>query len=42
MMIGDLDAGTIDAVMANGYATVAVLLKYSGNSLAYLKYIGER
>jgi hypothetical protein len=41
--VGDELAGTVDAVFAQGYATVAVVNKFQSNSALVLKnYLGER
>ena len=42
-LVGDELAGTVDAVFAQGYATVAVVNKFQSNSALVLKnYLGER
>ncbi len=43
ILVGDILAGTVDPVLAQGYAIVAVVDKYQSNSaLAFKYYIGER
>ena len=42
ILVGDVFVGTVDAVFAKGYATVAVVTKYVNTGLVLKKYIGER
>lgn len=42
LLIGDVFAGTVDPVLAQGYAIVAVVDVYQNNVLVQKNYIGER
>jgi len=43
VLVGDVFAGTVDTVFAQGYATVAVVIKYQGKAgWVLINYIGER
>lgn len=42
VLVGDVLAGTIDPVFAQGYATVAVITKYQGDAIVLKNYVGER
>ncbi|HXE09154.1 MAG TPA: hypothetical protein VN612_14730 [Acidobacteriaceae bacterium] len=42
ILVGDELAGTVDPLLANGYAIVAVVEKFQNNALVLKNYIGER
>ena len=42
ILVGDELAGTVDPVLSQGYAIVAVLVKYQNSAVVLKQYIGER
>jgi hypothetical protein len=41
-LVGDVLAGTVDPLFAQGYAIVAVVNKYQNYTLVLKNYLGER